>query len=240
MFKYKRIGLFVGHSKLKNGTYTSANKLINEYEYNKVLGAKIKALFDKEGQPCDLIICPEGKFTSNKDEDDYKLPIANSGKYDLIIELHLNAFNGTADGSEVLYISNAGQMVAQRVQDKLKTVFNNREIKKRDNLYMLTKTEPVSIMIESFFCDSKIDIDKANSLGYEGIAKLIVEGILGKDIALDNSKGQTQMSKINIDGKVYDVETVIINDSTFVKLRDFSKAGYLVSYNQIPHIAKPK
>lgn len=240
MFKYKRIGLFVGHSKLKNGTYTSANKLINEYEYNKVLGAKIKALFDKEGQSCDLIICPEDKFTSNKDEDDYKLPIANSGKYDLIIELHLNAFNGTADGSEVLYISNAGQMVAQRVQNKLKTVFNNREIKKRDNLYMLTKTNPVSIMIESFFCDSKIDIDKANSLGYEGIAKLIVEGILGKDIALDNSKGQTQMAKINIDGKVYDVETVIINDSTFVKLRDFSKAGYLVSYKQIPHIAKPK
>lgn len=240
MFKYKRIGLFVGHSKLKNGTYTSANKLINEYEYNKTLGATIKSLFDKEEQPCDLNICPEGKFTSNKDEDDYKLPIANSGKYDLIIELHLNAFNGTADGSEVLYTSNSGKVVAQRVQNKLKTVFDDRGIKKRDNLYMLTKTNPVSIMIESFFCDSQIDVDKANSLGYEGIAKLIVEGILGKDIALDNSKGQTQMAKINIDGKVYDVESVIINDSTFVKLRDFSKAGYLVSYKQIPHIAKPK
>ena len=48
MFKYKRIGIFIGHSKLKNGTYTSANKLINEYEYNKTLGATIKSLFDKE------------------------------------------------------------------------------------------------------------------------------------------------------------------------------------------------
>lgn len=198
MKKYQKIGLFVGHSKLKSGAYTSANKIVNEYEFNKQLGRDLKAQFEAIGQPCDLIICPEGTFTSSKQEDDYKLPIANSGKYDLIVELHLNAFDGTAKGSEVLYCSNSGKVVAQRVQDKLKTQFNNRGIKFRDGLYMLKKTKPVAIMIETLFCDNQEDVDKANKIGTKGIAKLIAEGVC--DTTINNPS--TASTNTNIQYRV--------------------------------------
>lgn len=178
MIKYKRIGIFVGHSKLKNGKYTSASGIKNEYLYNKELGKQIKQWFDNIGQPSDLIICPEGKFISPSEESSYKLPIANSGKYDLIVELHLNAYNGTGKGAEVLYSSNSGKVVAQRVQDKLKTIFTNRNIKQRTDLYILNKTKPVSIVLETFFCDNKNDCTVADSKGTKEIARLIVEGIV--------------------------------------------------------------
>lgn len=182
MIKYKRIGLFVGHSRLKNGNYTSSSGVKNEYLYNKELATELKKVFDEVSQPCDLIICPEGKFATSKEESNYKLPLANSGKYDLIVELHLNAHNGTAKGAEVLYLSSNGKVVAERVQNKLKTKFTDRGLKKRDNLYMLTKTNPVSIMLETFFVDSAEDCKIADSLGTKGVAKLIAEGILDGEI----------------------------------------------------------
>ena len=182
MIKYKRIGIFVGHSKLKNGNYTSASGVKNEYLYNKELGTYIKKWFDEIGQPSDLIICPEGKFASAKEESSYKLPIANSGKYDLIIELHLNAHNGSGNGAEVLYYSNNGKIVAQRIQDKLKTMFKNRGIKQRTDLYILKKSNPISVLLETFFCDNKNDCSIADSKGTKEIARLIVEGILNTNI----------------------------------------------------------
>lgn len=193
MIKYKRIGLFVGHSILANGTCTSADgrnkggKL--EYSVCKEMATEMKKWFDKIEQPCDVIVVPEKKYNSGY-EDDYKLPIANSGKYDLIIELHLNSFDGTAKGSEVLYKSNAGKVVAQRIQNKLKTMFDDRQIKYRDNLYMLTKTKPVSVMIESFFCDSKTDCDKFDKLGKAEVARRLVEGVCDTSISTQ-SKTET-------------------------------------------------
>lgn len=190
MKKYKRIALVVGHSKLKNGSYTSATGVKNEYLYNKELGNQIKKWFDEIGQPCDLIICPEGKFISAKEEQNYKLPLVNNGNYDLIIELHLNAFDGSGKGTEVLYASSNGEIVAQRIQNKLKTIFVDRKIKRRDNLYMLTKTKPVAIIVESFFCDNKNDCNIADSKGTKEIARLIVEGVVDttvKEVASENT-----------------------------------------------------
>lgn len=201
MIKYNRIGLFVGHSKLKGGKYTSAVGKVNEYLYNKKLGTELKKWFDEIGQPCDLIICPEGTFTSAKQESSYKLPIANSGKYDLIIELHLNAFNGTAKGTEVLYSSNSGKVVAQRVQDKLKTIFTNRNTKRRTDLYILNKTKPVSILLETFFCDSAIDCKIADEEGTKEIARLIAEGVLSttiKETVVSNHTHTVNTDKLNV------------------------------------------
>lgn len=201
MLKFKRIALTVGHSKLKNGSYTSANGVKNEYLYNKDLGEQLKKWFDKVGQPCDLIICPEGKFNSAKEESSYKLPLVNSGKYDLVIELHLNAHNGTANGSEVLYYSNNGKVVAQRVQDKLKTLFKNRGIKQRTDLYILKKSNPVSVLLETFFCDNKNDCSIADSKGTKEIARLIAEGVLSttiKDTVINNTNNSTYIVNTDV------------------------------------------
>lgn len=180
-----KILLTVGHSILKTGVCTSADGRpyggVLEYAYNKGIVNQVAAYLRKAGHTVDVLACPELQFSRSTDEKSYKVPKANAGGYDLVAELHLNASAlHNARGCEVLYISDAGKKVAQRIQEKLATVFKDRGIAYRDNLYMLTKTEPVAVMIESFFCDSEEDCELAEKTD---VALLIAEGIHGEDIA---------------------------------------------------------
>ena len=66
-------------------------------------------------------------FNKSTEESGYKLSVVNSDKYDLCIELHLNASNGQGYGAEVWYTSGAGGEYAARICDKLHTIgFKNR------------------------------------------------------------------------------------------------------------------
>lgn len=190
-----KVILTVGHSILKNGSCTSADGRpfggVLEYEYNKGIVDKIAAYLRSAGHEADTLICPEGRFTKNTEEKDYKLPKVNSGGYDLVAELHLNASAGhNAKGCEVLYLSEKGKLTAQRIQDRLSTVFKGRGIQKRTELYMLNKTAPTAVMIESFFCDNAGDCALA---GKTDVALLIAEGIHGGSIT---GKGQESDSKV--------------------------------------------
>ncbi|EQJ83071.1 N-acetylmuramoyl-L-alanine amidase family protein, partial [Clostridioides difficile P48] len=165
--------------------------------------------FRKEGHKADVIICPEKQFKTKAEEKTYKIPRVNNGGYDLLIELHLNASDGQGKGSEVLYYSNKGLEYATRICNKLGTVFRNRRAKLDKGLYILNSSKPTAVLIESFFCDNKEDYEKAKKLGHEGIAKLIVEGVLNKNI---NSEGVKQMYKHTIvyDGEVDKIPATVV------------------------------
>lgn len=196
------IGVFVGHSILKGGTCTSAVGYEHEYKYNKELGHWVTEWLKDGGKnKVDLIICPENQFTSKSKEQSYKIPICNSRGYDLIIELHLNAANKTAYGTEVYChkSSSKGKEYAKRVCDKLSQPFiresngkktGNRGVK-HASLYMINQTKPVAILIESFFCDNKEDVDRAHKVGYKGMGKLIAEGVLNKTLTDNSSSNPT-------------------------------------------------
>ncbi len=180
-----KVLLTVGHSILKTGACTSADGRsyggVLEYAYNKSIVNQVAAYLRQVGHSVDVLICPELQFSRSTEEKNYKVPKANAGGYDLVAELHLNAsalHNG--HGCEVLYYSDTGKIVAQRIQAKLATVFKDRGIAYRDNLYMLKSTKPTAVMIESFFCDSEEDCELAEKTD---VALLIAEGIHGEDIA---------------------------------------------------------
>ena len=178
------IGLFLGHSVLKNGNITSASSSYgNEYKINKVLIEKVAYWIKKAGVNVDVITIPERTLSKASEEANYKLPKANSGKYTHIVELHLNSYNGTAKGAEVLYSSSNGKVFAEKIQNKLVAAgFTNRGIKQRTNLYMLSKTIPTATIIESFFVDNKGDIDLYNKIGADELGRLLAEGICNKSI----------------------------------------------------------
>ena len=175
-----KIALSVGHSILKNGAITSASGVVNEYKYNKELAVYVQEYLEKAGHTVKKIVCPEKKFSSSKEERTYKLPIINEGNYDLAVELHLNAYDKKARGTETYYVSSKGKVYAKRVNEKLATVFTKRGAKKINNLYFLNQTKPPAILIESFFCDNISDCELGKDK--EKIGKLIAEGIHGKSI----------------------------------------------------------
>lgn len=160
MFKKLYIAVVVGHSRLKNGNYTSADgkkfKGVNEYKFCKNFAKYVARYLRKNGHIVDVIQCPEKVFTKSTQERNYKLDIINDNDYDLVIELHLNASSDpSAEGCEVLYISDAGKEYAQKIHDALTNVIEPRGVKYRDNLYMLTQTDPVAVIVETFFCTNK-------------------------------------------------------------------------------------
>ena len=87
-----RIALTVGHSLLKNGSYTSASGEdcggVNEYKYNKKLMKKVKKYLESDGHSVDLYICPEKVFTAASQEKSWKLARLNAKNYDLVVEGH--------------------------------------------------------------------------------------------------------------------------------------------------------
>ena len=176
-----RIAITVGHSILKNRSITSADGTKmgggNEYKFNKYLAKHLVKALRKNGHWVEMIRCPENVFTRSSEERVYKLNRLNCMKLDLIIELHLNASsNKTAEGTEVLYTSARGRMFATYIQKQLSTVFRNRGILKRDNLYMLNQTIPVCVMLETFFCTNRKEWRWAR-LHKSKIAKLIADGV---------------------------------------------------------------
>ena len=181
----------VGHANYGNGVISSADGTgyggVNEYKYNKELAPYVVEWLKKAGHKVTLCIAPEGQLHSLNDEINYFIGEEGKQNYDLSVQLHLNAFNGNAHGCEAYAYNEAGKEVAARICEKLGTIWDNRGAQIKTGLYWTRKTNAKAVLIESFFCDSKADYEKAKELGFDAHAKLIAEGIIGKNITGDIS-----------------------------------------------------
>lgn len=181
----------VGHANYGNGVISSADGTgyggVNEYKYNKELAPRVVEWLKKAGHKATLCIAPEGQLHSLNDEINYFIGEEGKQNYDLSVQLHLNAFNGNAHGCEAYAYNETGKEVAARICEKLGTIWDNRGPQIRTGLYWTRKTKAKAVLIESFFCDSKADYEKAKELGFDAHAKLIAEGIIGKNITGDTS-----------------------------------------------------
>ena len=175
------ICIVAGHT--SEGKGTGAVGYINESTENRILGKKITEYIKKAGHNCDYYEVNKSD-TYLKDQTNF----ANKKAYDVVVQIHFNAGGGT--GTETLYRSTAGKKYAKQVNDKLSTMYKNRGIKHDVNdvgrkLYWLTNTKYPAILIETCFVDSKSDTDKYIN-NKDATAKLIAEGIIGKDIVEAN------------------------------------------------------
>ena len=175
------ICIVAGHT--SEGKGTGAVGYINESAENRVLGKKVTEYIKKAGHNCDYYEVNKSD-TYLKDQTNF----ANKKAYDIVVQIHFNAGGGS--GTETLYRSTAGKKYAKQVNDKLSTMYKNRGIKHDINdvgrkLYWLTNTKYPAILIETCFVDSKADTDKYIN-NKDATAKLIAEGIIGKDIVEAN------------------------------------------------------
>lgn len=206
--KGMKIFLCVGHAIYQNGAISSADGTkyggVSEYKYNKELIKYVAKWLKKAGHKVVQCVAPEKKFTCLNDEINYFIGKEHEDEYDLAVQLHLNAFNGKAHGCEVYAYNDAGLIVANKICERLATVWTNRGGQIKTGLYWTRRTNAKAVLIESFFCDNADDYKKAQKLGFDVHGKLIAEGIHGKSISGD-IEGVDVNDKAD-DGKMYRVQ----------------------------------
>lgn len=105
--------------------------------------------------------------------------LANSNGSSFFMSCHLNSFNGSAKGCEVVYSSSSGKRLAECIVNELaKLGFDNRGAKQDvRGLYELRHTKMTAVIIEPFFCDNAEDVAIYRRIGAKGIADAIVKGV---------------------------------------------------------------
>jgi N-acetylmuramoyl-L-alanine amidase len=105
----------------------------------------------------------------------------NGETRDLDISVHFNCYDGTASGTECLYVTQKD--LAAEVSALIAYVagFKNRGAKHRDDLFFLNNTDEPAILIEVCFVDSALDADLYER-NFDEICEAIAEVVSGVDI----------------------------------------------------------
>ena len=157
-----------------------ASGILNEVtEDRKVKDAVIKYLKQLGHQVYD--VTPPDSIATVSGDLAHGVNEANRLKVDIFASIHFNAFNGTANGTEVCVYS--PHDYAQRVVDNLtKLGFKYRGQKTRTNLYELKNTSMKAMIVEVCFVDSTTDAEIYKRVGHDAVGKAIAEGIVNQKI----------------------------------------------------------
>jgi N-acetylmuramoyl-L-alanine amidase len=167
-----KIGLRAGHS----DNCTGAIGIVDEHEQMKKYYVAVKALFEQYGHT--IIDCNSNANTQNGELSEGANK-ANAYNCDLFISLHMNCYNGSAHGTEVLVSSenSAAYPYAQRLVSNFAELgFTNRGVK-FERLYEMNHITCGNIISEICFCDSKEDMDIYNQYSWEKLAYVLCNAI---------------------------------------------------------------
>lgn len=125
---------------------------------------------------------------------------ANANNCDIFASIHMNAAGREdANGTEVLlYDTNnliMNQMAGNICNRFSQSGFPNRGVKFRTDLHDLNVAVMPSMIIETMFCTGRTDANRYTKLGPNGTAKLIAEGMTGKNISASATPAKTPASK---------------------------------------------
>lgn len=143
-------------------------------EVGKKVISKLQALGYK------VIDCTIDNPNTLSESLSYRVNKANNNGANLYMSIHFNAFNGQANGAEVLTYGAKEIPEARAILNNIVGLgYVNRGIKNGNNLYVIKNTKCSSMLIEICFCDNKKDMSIFNS---DKVADAIVKGLAGKTI----------------------------------------------------------
>lgn len=213
-----KILVMAGHT--LSGAGTGAVGHINESSETRVF-APLLVKYLKNGGANVTYIKLDKAITSNYLAEQVKLA-NNSGKFDLVIQIHFNAGSKDPDsnttGCEVYAYDANGKKYTDRITSKVSSLLRNRGGKINQDLYWLRNTRDLAILIEVCFVDDKDDIRVYNA-NKDKIAKLMAEGILNKSII--ESKPPTQNTYYRVVTNSYTVRSYAEKE-----MNDLKKLGY--------------
>jgi N-acetylmuramoyl-L-alanine amidase len=175
------IGLRGGHSPNCEG----AVGIVDEYQQMQQYFKAVKSVFEQYGHT--VIDCNSNESNANAELSEGANK-ANSANCNLFISLHMNCFNGTAHGTEVLVSSESSSAYpyAQRLVNNFAELgFFNRGVK-FEKLYEMNHINCGNIISEICFCDSQDDIAIYNQYSWEKLAHVLcnaIDGNIPKDVS---------------------------------------------------------
>lgn len=111
---------------------------------------------------------------------------ANANNCDMYITIHMNASGASGHGVEC-WLYNDGNATMNTIADRINMNFaakgfTNRGRKYSTELHDLNASSMPAMIVETLFCDNQYDADLYRKIGAEEIARLIVNGIIGKAV----------------------------------------------------------
>lgn len=182
------LAIIVGHTSRRSGAHAVAPLSSNEYQYNNQVARLIKSYAGEKGLEAEIFLRDQVGIPGAYEK-------ASEWEPDAICELHFNAANGRARGTEILYSDVRDQMgihekeFAEIMQKDLCALFNrqgsqDRGIKNRTGrsgergFTNLSQNFSVpSILLEPFFGDNPDDAKLGLQLQGE-YAKAVVEAFI--------------------------------------------------------------
>lgn len=164
-----RLIVNAGHTKLGVGT-GAVGLLTESVETRKIAYELMKQLSDTNIEVMPAVF---DKTTNNLKQ---AVNLSNDNIADLFISIHLNA--GGGNGSEVYTWKGKQSERGKKILNNLAAIgFKNRGIKDGSGLYVIKNTKAEALLIEVCFVDSEEDNRIFKQVGYEAIAKAIVNAI---------------------------------------------------------------
>jgi N-acetylmuramoyl-L-alanine amidase len=170
-----KIGLRGGHSDNCQG----ANGLRNEYFQMQELYKHVRDLLVKYGHT--VIDCNSHSNTEGKELAE-GVNRANDNEVGLFVSLHMNSYNGSANGTETWIKSTNSK--SYPIAKSISNNFGNLGFFKRDGgvktsngYYELNHTDCPAIIVETCFCDSQKDIDIWAPTSWDILASCVANGI---------------------------------------------------------------
>ena len=188
--------MYIGHRRGHNFKTVGAEGIIKEVDSCQIIHNLVDKFLSDMGEH-HINLNPPSLYGKN----DVVLTVdtANGEGVELYFSIHENKYDGVANGCEVWVYDKSFPIADSVLNNLVKLGFKNRGIKssiKEDKpLYELKHTKMQAMIIEVCFCDSHKDVDLINKVGYESIAKAIVEGVTGRTYKLttNDKKGVYQV-----------------------------------------------
>lgn len=177
-----KIGLRGGHSPNCKGAF---GILDEQVEVRKIYNAMLPLLL-KSGH---TVIDCNSNSTDVYSELSEGTNKANASGCDIFISIHMNASNGSGNGTECwLYDKSSGTM--NSIADKICKSFQNNGFQNRGTKYNteyhdLNASNMPAMIVEVLFCDNQHDSNLYNAIGVNSIAEMIADAINGKIIKGD-------------------------------------------------------
>lgn len=152
----KRIGVVVGHSKTDPGAINANGRC--EFDYNSELSDLVASeLIDLGYEP--VVIWRDRAYSQMPSK-------VNNVNIDFSVELHCNAFNTKATGSETLFwcMSTNGKRLAEAIHRNIVSVLGltdrgtKGKVASDRGALMLRKTHKPHVILEPFFIDNPSDL----------------------------------------------------------------------------------